>query len=276
VTRATISVACRTLPSLTGERSSPGFPDVCSAEGAAAGPVTRGNGEPAALAAAVGQEQSDAYRCRSETPARTRAGPEQGVLSPAKPAFQGTMRFTRSVVTAVAAGLFLAIGSPASAQDGFALKLGGVFNSSTVEERETELRLHDAAGWNLGLEYVLPNGLGLGVSGYTSGSPNDFDTSEGSLVVLADVNYFFRLPLLPVAPYAGLHVGLGTYRMQDVQDGVRPSVDFGDRGWQFGVRFQPTSLIGVDAQFRNVSGSLAGAQESSFETRQLVLGVTLF
>jgi len=186
------------------------------------------------------------------------------------------LHFKVRIAPAIAALLVLVIGSPAVAQDGFGLKLGGVFNSSTVEARETDLRPSDAAGWNLGLEYVLPGGLGLGVSGYTTGSPTHFDTSEGSLVVLADLNYFLRIPLLPIAPYLGLHVGLGTYRLQDVQDGVRPQVDFGDRGYQFGVRFQPTAIFGLDAQLRQVSGSIAGSQDSSFETRQIVLGVTLF
>jgi hypothetical protein len=182
----------------------------------------------------------------------------------------------RKSLVCLFAGALLLIAAPATAQDGLALKLGGVFNSSTVEERETDLRLADAAGWNVGAEYVFPGGWGVGLSGYTTGSPDAFDTSRGSLVVLADLNYFFRLPLLPLAPYAGLHVGLGTYTMQDVQDGARPRVDFGDRGYQFGVRFQPTSILGIDAQFRRVSGSLADEQEVEFETRQFVLGVTLF
>jgi hypothetical protein len=182
------------------------------------------------------------------------------------------VRFAPAVATLFA----LVVSSPAVAQDGFGLKLGGVFNSTTVEDRETDLRPADAAGWNVGLEYVLPGGIGLGVSGYTTGSPTNFDISQGSLVALADLNYFFRLPLLPIVPYFGLHVGLGTYQLQDVQDGVRPQVDFGDRGYQFGVRFQPTAIFGLDAQLRQVSGSIAGSQDSSFETRQIILGVTLF
>jgi opacity protein-like surface antigen len=185
-----------------------------------------------------------------------------------------TMRLLVSSVAVVAA---TAAAAPAAhAQDGFALKLGGVFNSSTVEDRETDLRLSDAAGWNVGAEYVFGGGWGVGLSGYTTGSPQRFDTSQGSLVVLADVNRFFRLPLLPITPYVGLHVGLGTYTLQDVQDRVRPQVDFGDRGWQLGVRVQPTALIGLDAQLRRVSGSLAGDQDASFEQRQVVLGVTIF
>jgi hypothetical protein len=170
----------------------------------------------------------------------------------------------------------LALGaSPAAAQDGFALKFGTVFNSSTVEDRESDLRLSDAAGWHLGAEYVFAN-LGVGLSGYTAGGPSDFSMSEGSLVFLGEANYFFKLPLFPVSPYAGVHVGLGTYRLDDVRDAVRPEVDFGDRGYQFGLRIQPTRTIGIDAQYRRVSGSLAGEQNRDFETNQILLGVTLF
>lgn len=177
---------------------------------------------------------------------------------------------------ALALFVTLSTGSAAEAQKGLALKVGGVFNSSTLDGDDRSPRLSEAAGWNVGAEYVLPGGLGVGVSGYTSGSPSAFDTSSGSLVMLGDITYFLRLPLLPIAPYVGVHVGLGTYRLEDIREGVRPQVDFGDRGYQYGVRFQPTALLGVDAQIRRVSGSLAGAQDTGFETRQVVLGVTIF
>lgn len=168
------------------------------------------------------------------------------------------------------------LAAPAAAQDGFALKGGAVFNRSTVDDEGRNLSLSEAAGWNLGAEIVLPLGLGVGISGYTSGSPDDFDASQGSLVVLGEANYFLRLPFLPVAPYAGVHVGLGTYTLDDVEDRVRPEVDFGDLGYQLGVRFQPTAVLGIDAQFRRVSGSLAGQQDASFDTNQVLLGITLF
>lgn len=175
-----------------------------------------------------------------------------------------------------AAALALIAATPAAAQQGFALKGGAVFNSSTVEDRETNLRLADAAGWHIGAEYVLPLGIGIGISGYTSGSPDDFDTSSGSLVMLAEANYFFNLPILPISPYLGVHTGLGSYRLDDVRDRVRPEVDFGDFGYQVGVRFQPIAILGLDLQLRNVSGSLGGDQGGSFETRQVLLGVTVF
>src|SRR5690606_10427389 len=97
-----------------------------------------------------------------------------------------------------------------------------------------------------------------------------------SLVMLAEANYFINIPLLPITPYAGLHVGLGTYDLDDVENAVRPEVDFGDRGWQVGLRFQPTPMFGLDAQFRRVSGSLSGEQDASFDTNQVLIGVTIF
>lgn len=176
----------------------------------------------------------------------------------------------------LAAGLLGAGAPPAQAQDGFALKGSAVLNRSSLDDQGSQLRLSDAAGWSLGAEVVLPLGLGVGISGYTSGSPDAFDTSQGSLVVLGEANYFLRLPMLPVAPYAGVHVGLGTYTLDEVAAGERPEVDFGDLGYQFGVRFQPTTLLGVDAQFRRISGSLAGQQDATFESNQLLIGITLF
>lgn len=175
------------------------------------------------------------------------------------------------------AGLVAALSVPAHAQGGFALKGGLVFNSSDVEGDRSELGFSDAAGFHLGAEFVLPAGIGVGLSGYTAGSPGAFDPSEGSLIVLADANYFFSLPLLPIAPYAGLHTGLGTFKLSDAREGTaRPEVDFGDLGFQLGVRFQPSALIGLDAQYRRVSGSLEGTQDADFETNQFLIGVTIF
>lgn len=176
-----------------------------------------------------------------------------------------------------ALALLLSAGAaPAVAQQGFALKLAPVFNFSTVEQRETDLRLKDAVGWSIGAEYVLPGGFGLGVSGYTAVTEQGTEASRTSFVTLAEANYFFGIPLLPVSPYAGLHTGLGVYGQDEVRDRVRPEVDFGDIGFQIGVRFQPISLLGVDAQYRRVSGSLRGEQGGGFTTNQVLLGVTLF
>ena len=167
--------------------------------------------------------------------------------------------------------------APAAAQSGFALKGGLVFNSSDVEGDRSDLDLSDAAGFHVGAEYLLPLGVAVGISGYTAGAPGDFSVSEGSLLVLGDANYFMDFPILPITPYAGLHVGLGTFELSDFEQGTaRPEVDFGDLGWQIGLRFQPMPILGIDAQYRRVSGSLRGEQDTSFETNQFLIGVTVF
>lgn len=175
----------------------------------------------------------------------------------------------------IAAGLLLAA-VPAAAQSGFALKGGLVFNSSSVDSDVQDVELADAAGFHLGAEVVLPLGIGLGVSGYTAGSPDDFDIGSGSLVLLGEANYFLNLPMIPVTPYAGVHTGLGTLDLGDEEGFERPEVDFGDLGWQVGVRFAPLPFLGLDAQYRRVSGRLQGEQDRGFDTNQVLLGVTLF
>jgi opacity protein-like surface antigen len=184
------------------------------------------------------------------------------------------MRRVNRLLTLVALAA-LATAAPAAAQSGFALKGGLVFNSSDVEDDGTSTDLSDAAGFHVGAEYMLPLGVAIGISGYTAGSPGDFDTSEGSLLVLADANYFFSLPLLPLKPYVGAHAGLGTLDLGDVEGTARPEVDFDDLGFQLGLRFQPTGKLGVDAQYRRVSGSLDNEQSTEFDTNQILVGVIL-
>ena len=122
------------------------------------------------------------------------------------PNIQVIMR--RSFVLLTALAMSVAAAGSAEAQSGFALKGSLLFNSSEVEGTETDYE--DSAGFNLGAEMVLPLGIGIGVSGYTAGSPEDFNFSEGSLIMLGEANYFIYIPALPLSPYIGAHVGLGT------------------------------------------------------------------
>lgn len=188
----------------------------------------------------------------------------------------GTRSRYRSL--ALAMGLAIAGVAPVAAQSGFALKGGLVFNSSEVRGADSyDVRPSDAAGFHLGAELVLPLGIGIGVSGYTAGSASDFDASEGSLVMLGEANYFFDLPVLPVTPYAGLHVGLGTLDLRQVDGGApQPAVDTGDLGYQVGARLRLGRMLGLDAQYRRVSYSLQDQQGPEFDNDQLLLGVTLF
>lgn len=167
-----------------------------------------------------------------------------------------------------------AFAAPAAAQSGFALKGHYVYNRSAVEAGQ---RLPAADGYGLGAEFVLPFGLGVGVTGYTSGSVSEF-SDDSNVVGLAEANYFLKLPLLPVAPYVGVHAGLGTYTREDVGFADRPRLrdTHTHVGYQFGVRFQLISVIGLDAQYRRVSDWAAGVQDVRFERGQVLLGVTLF
>ncbi|HEV2129674.1 MAG TPA: hypothetical protein VGR27_01140 [Longimicrobiaceae bacterium] len=179
--------------------------------------------------------------------------------------------FRLLLVSAVFLGAFAV---PTAAQSGLALKGHYVYNRSAVEAGQ---RLPAADGFGLGAEFVLPFGLGVGVTGYTSGHVSEF-SDDSNVVGLAEANYFLKLPLLPLAPYVGVHAGLGTYTREDVGFADRPRLRDTHTyvGYQFGVRFQPISVIGFDAQYRRVSDWAAGAQDTRFERGQVLLGVTLF
>lgn len=165
--------------------------------------------------------------------------------------------------------------APAAAQDGFALKGSYIYNRAAVEEAR---ELPAVAGFSVGAEYVLPLGLGLGVAAYTGGRLSEFDRDATTATALAEANYFLRLPLLPVAPYAGVHAGLGTYTRQDLNDPEAPRIrdDVRQYGYQLGVRVQLTRMLGLDAQYRRVSTSLQEEQDRRFSRDQLWLGLTLF
>lgn len=189
------------------------------------------------------------------------------------------MQMKRTALLALAAFcLAAAHGRQAQAQSGFALKGHFIVNASNAQEAQTARQIPTADGFDLGAEYILPFGLGLGVSGYTA-SENDSDFGDTrEFTVLAEANYFLRLPLLPLAPYAGVHAGLGQFSRDDVTD---PALEFEDKsrsqiGYQIGVRFQPTATIGIDGQWRHMSTSAASGQGGRFERNQVLLGVALF
>jgi hypothetical protein len=163
---------------------------------------------------------------------------------------------------------------PAQAQQGFALKGHFLYNSSAREGARDSIPA--ANGFSLGAEMVLPLGIGVGVSGYAAGGADRFFNDEGSsLVGLAEANYFLKLPLIPLAPYAGVHAGLGRITRRDTSELLRDRT-LTQLGFQVGVRVQPISLLGFDAQFRRVSRSAAEGQSGSLERNQILVGITLF
>jgi hypothetical protein len=166
------------------------------------------------------------------------------------------------------------LATPAMAQDGFALKAGYIYNRAQVEGA-TEIP--GASGFGAGIEYVLPIGIGVGVSGYSAGRTSEFDVESSSVNVAAEVNYFLKLPLLPLAPYAGVHAGFGRYsRRDDSRPGTRPNDSWGELGYQLGVRAQLLPILGLDVQFRRMSTSLENAQGSSLSREQVMVGVAIF
>jgi hypothetical protein len=74
-----------------------------------------------------------------------------------------------------------------------------------------------------------------------------------------------------------VHAGLGRYTVDELDDD-EPSFKDGrtQLGWQVGVRWQLTPLLGLDAQLRRVSDSAADDQSEELERRQVLVGITVF
>lgn len=174
----------------------------------------------------------------------------------------------------LSAGLLMLAAVPGIAQQGFALKGHFLYNSSAREGARDSIPA--ANGFSIGAELVLPLGIGLGISGYAAGGADRFFDDEGSsLTGLAEANYFLNLPLLPISPYVGVHAGLGRYKWRDTS-GLLKDTGRSQLGYQIGLRVQPISLLGLDAQFRRVSNSAAEGQSGSLERNQILVGITLF
>ena len=167
------------------------------------------------------------------------------------------------------------------AQSGPALKVHYVFNQSKVNDARSS-GFNDVPspdGFSVGAEYVLPMGIGVGVSAYTEGKATEVNTRTSSFSVLAEANYFARLPVIPVRPYVVVHAGVGRYTIEDVSSGsASPSIKDNrtQLGYQLGARWQLTPMFGIDGQFRHVSDSASKEQSPSLERNQFLLGVTLF
>lgn len=178
----------------------------------------------------------------------------------------------------LALSVLLGASLPAGAQQGFALKGHLLYNSSSVRA-ERQDTLPDASGFGIGAELVLPFGVGVGVSGYTSGGASEADVETTTLTVLAEANYFFLRSLPLLSPYVGVHAGLGSYSREYPDDLSRPELrdrSATELGWQLGARLQLTRTLGVDAQYRRVSTSAFEAQGGRLERSQFLVGVALF
>jgi hypothetical protein len=186
------------------------------------------------------------------------------------------MRQMRRMIPLLAAAAVALTAGTAQAQSGFALKGHYLFNASDADEDQTPA----ADGFSVGAELVLPFSIGVGVTAYTTGSARDVDTEASAFGVLAEANYFWDLPLLPVTPYVGVHGGLGQYTIEDLSGGNPEDPEFEDSrtqlGWQVGARLQLSSMLGIDAQYRRVSEFASETQGGDLERNQILVGITVF
>jgi opacity protein-like surface antigen len=183
---------------------------------------------------------------------------------------------------AVAALAAFAAAPALHAQSGLALKGSYVFNQSKISDaRQSDFnQVPSPDGFSIGAEYVLPMGIGIGASAYTEGRATNVDARTTSFAVIGEANYFARLPMIPLRPYVGVHAGLGRYTIQDVSggttDGPRIEDSRTDLGYQLGVRWQVSQLLGIDGQYRHVSDASSDNQSPDLERNQFLLGITVF
>lgn len=131
-------------------------------------------------------------------------------------------------------------------------------------------------GYGGGLEIVLPSGLSFGVVGYTNGRVSEWDKEINTVSLAAEFNYFLKLRTLRLAPFVGIHGGLVRFEEGEFQDfGWHDG--FSDLGYQYGVRFQPFTLVGVDVQMRHLSTFMGSdALGEQHTDRHFLIGLTLF
>jgi hypothetical protein len=175
------------------------------------------------------------------------------------------------------AALAAVASAPAQAQSGLALKGHFLLNETNAREAEQDRRIPAADGFSIGAEYVLPIGVGVGITAYTEGKAEESDLQTQRFGVLAEANYFLKIPVIPLRPYVGVHAGLGQYSYDDLDD-ADPKIEDSrtELGFQAGVRWQINPLLGLDAQYRRVSDSASDEQSPELERNQVLIGITLF
>ncbi|HEX8695284.1 MAG TPA: outer membrane beta-barrel protein [Longimicrobium sp.] len=185
----------------------------------------------------------------------------------------------KAVTLLAAAALACGAADGLRAQSGFALKGHYVFNQSKVDDaRDSGFEdIPSSDGFSLGAEFVLPLGIGVGIAGYTEGKATEFNTETSSFGVIGEANYFYKIPILPVSAYAGLHAGLGRYTIDEVGD-TSPKIEDSrtQLGFQLGVRVQATRNFAIDGQFRHMSDSASESQSPDLERNQFWIGVAIF
>jgi hypothetical protein len=179
-----------------------------------------------------------------------------------------------------ALAMTLFVVAPVSAQSGFGLKGHVVYNASTAQTFQDDRdrsAAGDFVGFNVGAEYVLPFGVGIGATGYASGDPRDTDRAT-VFMVLAEANYVLDLPGVPVSPFAGAHVGVGSWSWSVRDEVMGEGIGDLDRarfGWQLGLRVRLLPGLSLEGLYRRMSAEAEDAQQPGFESDQVLLGIRI-
>jgi hypothetical protein len=132
-------------------------------------------------------------------------------------------------------------------------------------------------GYGVGMEIIGKN-IGMGLYGFAEGKTDSFDAEATRVHAALELNYFLPIQRIRLAPYAGVHTGLGSFdkKWTEAPTVPKPQDGFRSLGYQVGFRFKPIPVIGVDAHWRRQSASIAGAQGATLERDQVLIGITLF
>lgn len=164
---------------------------------------------------------------------------------------------------------------PASFNSGIKLRFDFHLNRSEVND-VTDAP-DDENGYGAGLE-INGRHLGIGLYGYAGGQAQEFDSENTPVIIVAEANYFYPIQRLWLAPFVGVHTALGRFTKDYFDDPYfpKPQDSFNDLGYQIGLRFKPIPVLGLDAQWRRVSGYARDNQDAGLSRTQVLLGVTLF
>jgi hypothetical protein len=157
------------------------------------------------------------------------------------------------------------------------LKLRGNFHFNQSRAEGVSEVPRGENGYGVGLEIIGKN-IGIGLYGFAEGKTDSFDVEQTVVHAAVEANYFLPIRRIRLAPYVGVHTGLGSFDKEFFESPTAPRVQDGFKalGYQAGFRFKPIPVIGLDAQWRRQSKSIAEAQGNALERDQILVGITLF
>ncbi len=185
----------------------------------------------------------------------------------------------RKIALSLALLALSAVAAPAQdASFNSGIKLRGNFHFNRSAVNSEDPRVPEAEnGYGAGLE-IIGRHLGVALYGFTVGNAREFDADATPVMVVAELNYFWPIQSIRLAPYAGIHTGLGVFTKDYFNEPFVPKPQDGisGLGYQIGLRFKPIPVIGLDAQWRRMSVSAFEAHGEMLERNQILIGLTLF